>query len=68
MQQAQDGEAYYRRTGGVRALDACQPSTAPRMPELVAADFYVDRMLQHNPDDRPFLHPFYWAAFGMTGV
>jgi CHAT domain-containing protein len=39
-----------------------------RMPELVAADLYVERMLQRDGDARQFEHPFYWAAFTMTGA
>jgi CHAT domain-containing protein len=39
-----------------------------RMPELVAAELYVDRMLQQEPDARDFEHPFWWAAFYLTGV
>ncbi len=39
-----------------------------RMPEAVAADLYVDRMLQADPNARQFAHPFWWAAFCLTGV
>ena len=39
-----------------------------RMPAEVAADLYVDRMLRQNPDGRDFAHPFWWAAFSLTGV
>ncbi len=28
----------------------------------------VDRFAAPNPDDRPFAHPFYWAAFTFSGV
>lgn len=41
--------------------------SATRMPETVAIDLYVDRM-QTEPDARPFTHPFWWAAFYLTGV
>ena len=39
-----------------------------RMPAEVAAELYVQRMLQADGDARPFAHPFHWAAFTMTGV
>ena len=39
-----------------------------RMPELVAAELYLERMLQADRDARPFEHPFHWAAFTMTGA
>lgn len=39
-----------------------------KMPELVAAELSVERMLQRDGDARQFEHPFYWAAFTMTGA
>ncbi len=39
-----------------------------RMPEMVAAELYVERMLQPDGDARQFAHPFHWAAFSMTGA
>ena len=54
-----DKAEYFRRN--VPELDGV------RMPKVVAADLYVDRMLR-NPDARDYAHPFWWAAFCLTGI
>ena len=38
-----------------------------RMPEASAREA-LNQMFLNNPDERSFAHPFYWAAFGYTGV
>ena len=38
-----------------------------RMPEMVAADFF-SQATARRPADRDFAHPFWWAAFYLTGV
>jgi len=38
-----------------------------RMPEMVAADFF-SQVTAWRPADRDFAHPFWWAAFYLTGV
>jgi CHAT domain-containing protein len=39
-----------------------------RMPAAAAAALYVDYALRTDPDARVFAHPFWWAAFSLTGV
>jgi tetratricopeptide (TPR) repeat protein len=50
---------YFKRD--VPALAGC------RMPEMVAADFF-SQATARRPADRDFAHPFWWAAFYLTGV
>jgi CHAT domain-containing protein len=38
-----------------------------RMPDRVAADFF-SQVTARRPADRDFAHPFWWAAFYLTGV
>jgi CHAT domain-containing protein len=38
-----------------------------RMPDTIAAEFFSD-VTARSPDARDFEHPFYWAAFYLTGV
>jgi len=38
-----------------------------KMPEMIAADFF-SRATMRRPADRDFAHPFWWAAFYLTGV
>ena len=39
------------------------------MPAAVAADFFSQAMSRREgPDARTFQHPFWWAAFYLTGV
>ena len=45
-----------------------QPMLSERMPAAVAADFAFRRVSKRAPDVREFAHPFWWAAFTMTGV
>lgn len=45
------------------------PSLVARMPELVAADFFSAADLgKGGPDARSLSHPYWWAAFYLTGV
>ncbi|MBM4430644.1 MAG: CHAT domain-containing protein [Chloroflexi bacterium] len=39
-----------------------------RMPALTAASFFTDMMIQKQLDARGLAHPFWWAAFCLTGV
>ena len=39
-----------------------------RMPALTAASFFTDMMIQKQLDARGLAHPFWWAAFYLTGV
>ena len=39
-----------------------------RMPAAAAAELYVDYALRTDLDARAFAHPFWWAAFSLTGV
>jgi CHAT domain-containing protein len=38
-----------------------------RMPEATAAEFFIAAM-EGDPDARSFAHPFWWAAFFLTGA
>ena len=50
---------YFRRD--VPAL------SAGRMPEMVAASFF-NEATERRPGGRDFAHPFWWAAFYLTGL
>jgi CHAT domain-containing protein len=39
-----------------------------RLPEQSAEAFFQEVSLQAGDDERPFEHPFYWAAFTYTGL
>jgi len=39
-----------------------------RMPESVAVEFFTQAMMSLDLDRRDFAHPFWWAAFYLTGV
>jgi CHAT domain-containing protein len=41
--------------------------SAGKMPEMIAADFF-SQAAARRPADRDFAHPFWWAAFYLTGV
>jgi CHAT domain-containing protein len=44
------------------------PTFSPdKMPEMIAADFFSQATMR-RPDGRDFAHPFWWAAFYLTGV
>lgn len=51
--------AYFQR-------DVPRPA-GTRMPAAVAAELY-GQTATRNPEGRDFAHPFYWAAFYLTGV
>lgn len=40
----------------------------PRMNQREAADAFIELMKQFQPNDKPYAHPFYWAAFIYNGV
>jgi CHAT domain-containing protein len=53
----------------VPALTGAAAGGAPNdASPAVAQGLYLELMLDYEPDQRDFAHPYHWAAFGFTGI
>ncbi|MBK8024771.1 MAG: CHAT domain-containing protein [Chloroflexi bacterium] len=48
--------------------DNYQAYFVPRMSQSEAGSAFIELMMRAKPDDKPYAHPFYWAAFTYTGL
>ncbi|MBK8024769.1 MAG: CHAT domain-containing protein [Chloroflexi bacterium] len=44
-----------------------QAYLVPGMSQSEAGSAFIELMMRAKPDDKPYAHPFYWAAFTYTG-
>ncbi|MBZ0302630.1 MAG: CHAT domain-containing protein, partial [Anaerolineae bacterium] len=67
--QALRAAQFWLRDATVREIgDYYESYLRPRMSELEAADAFIEIMKRAAPDEKPYSHPFYWAAFTYNGV
>jgi CHAT domain-containing protein len=45
-----------------------QSYLVPRINQPEAADAFMEIMQRAKPGDKPYAHPFYWAAFTYNGL
>ncbi|MBZ0284469.1 MAG: CHAT domain-containing protein [Anaerolineae bacterium] len=59
---------FWLRDATAREIgDYYQAYLLPRMSQSEAGQAFVEILKRAKPDDKPYSHPFYWAAFTYTG-
>ena len=63
-----NAQRWLRDVTAKELTDYYQTHITPRMAPSDASSALIDLLMHHQPEDRPYAHPYFWGAFAFSGL